>query len=148
MRVGFWLVALPLAGFGLWHWTHSGAPNLRQIEPLLRSYLESQHNCSGTLDIKQLDEISVGAYVQQMGGWPVYANHVEVCRAHDLSASYQSTVTTTYDGSHDADNKVAAVFARRTASGGVELFVPEIFQAGQRQMQEQLQKGLDSIKFN
>ena len=145
MRVGLVLVAV--GGLVAWHFLHSRPPTAAQVEPLLRSYLANAHNCSGTLVIKQLDSVSVGEYVDQMGGWPVYANHVEECR-DTLGTSYHSSVTTTYDGRQDAERNVAAAFARRTATGRVELYVPAVFQAGQREMQQALQKSLDSIKVN
>lgn len=147
MRFGFWTAAVALAGFGFWHFAHSRAPSAADVEPLLRGYLESTHDCTGTLTVNQLDSVAVGAYVSEMGGWPVYANHKEVCQV-EQSGAYHSTSTTTYDGSDDAARQVAAAFARRTATGRIELYVPDIFQAGQRQAQEALQKAVDSIKVN
>jgi hypothetical protein len=147
MRIGIWSAAIALAGFGIWHFTHARAPSAAEVEPLLRSYLESKQDCAGTLTVKQLDSVAVGAYMKDMGGWPIYANHKEECHV-EQSGSYHLTSTTTYDGSDDAASQVAAAFARRTATGGIELYVPGIFEAGQRQMQEALQKAADSVKVN
>jgi hypothetical protein len=52
----------------------------------------------------------------------------------------------------DANKQVAAAFVRRSASGQVELFVPQFFQDAQQQLsqeaQQQLQSALDSAKTN
>lgn len=146
MRMGVGLAAFALGAFAVWHFAHSSAPSAAQVEPLLRDYLESNGNCGGSVDV-QLDKVSIGPYASQMGGWPVYANHVEEC--HGKVPGYEnSSLTTTYDGSHDADKKVAAAFVRRTATGRLEMYTPEIFQSAQREMQQALQKGLDNMKVN
>ena len=145
MRTAFWLLAVPLAGFGLWHFAHSHSPSAGALEPLVRGYLA--HSCNGDLDIKQLDSIRVGAYSEQFGGWPVYANHVEVCAVHH-SSPYAFTAKTTNESSHDADHDVAIAFARRTWSGRVELYTPELFEAGERQMQQALDHAFDHVKVN
>jgi hypothetical protein len=147
MRIGFWSAAIALAGIGIWHFAHSRAPSAAEVEPLLRSYLESKPDCAGTLTVKQLDSVALGPYMKEMGGWPIYANHQEVCHV-EQSSSYHSSSTTTFDSSDDATRQVAAAFARRTASGRIELYVPEIFQTGQRQMQESLQKAVNGLKVN
>lgn len=145
MRGIFWLAAIVLAVFGIYHLAHSGAPSAQQVEPLLRSYLES--SCKGDAEIMQLDSIRVGTYVAQFKGWPVYANHVEQCVTHD-SSSYAGTTTSTYDGGHDADRNVAVAFVRRGWSGRLEMFTPELFQAAQQQMQQMMQHAFDNVKTN
>lgn len=146
MRVGVGLAAFAVGAFGIWHFAHSGAPSAAQVEPLLRTYLESQSKCQGTFDL-QLDNVSVGPYVSQFGGWPVYADHVEKCEGK-ISGFADSHSTMTYDGGHDAENKIAAAFVRRSFTGRLEVYVPELFQAGQREMQQLLQKSFDNIKVN
>jgi hypothetical protein len=131
MRASIWFGTIAITGFGIWHFMDAAGPSVSQVEPLLRSYLESARGCSGSLDVKQLDNIAVGKFVGSMGGWPVYANHVEVCRAHDpAAAAYQNAATTTYDGSPDADRKLAAAFVRHNEAGGFEIYEPAIFKAG------------------
>lgn len=137
MRAVLWCVAIGVGGFALWHHFHNGDPTVAQVEPALRDYLESQTCPSGVHRVTRLDTISVGAYVEQFGGWPVYADHQEECRDGGL--------VSINDGSNDAQKKVAVAFARRAAGGRVEMFVPAIFQQGQREMQEQLQKAFDSV---
>jgi hypothetical protein len=147
MRAGFWFIAVPLAVFGIYRFAHSGAPNPAQLEPLVRSYLES--SCpGGTANVSQLDDISVGEYAEQFGGWPVYANHVESCVEHDASKPYANTSTTIYRGGQDADRKVAVAFVRRRLSGRLELYTPELFQAAQREMQQSMQHAFDNVKVN
>lgn len=146
MRAGFWFLAIPLAVFGLYRFAHSGAPTPQQLEPLVRSYLES--SCGGAVQISQLDQVSAGEYSEQFGGWPVYANHEEACVEHDSSKPYANTTTTTYDGSHDVERKVAVAFVRRSLSGRLELYTPALFQAAQREMQQTLQHALDNVKVN
>lgn len=146
MRAGFWLLAIPLAALGLYRYAHSGAPNPRQLEPLVRGYLQS--TCTGTLEVSQLDDISVGEYSEQFGGWPVYANHVESCVEHDSSKPYANTTTIVDQNGHDADRKVAVAFVRRTMTGRLELYTPQLFRAAQREMQQTLQHALDNVKVN
>ena len=54
--------------------------------------------------------------------------------------------STTNLGLDDARRGVAVAFARKTSSGAVELFVPEIFQQGQQQMQQAFQSAFDNMK--
>jgi hypothetical protein len=140
MRKSICLFAVAVVVFGVWHFRNNAQPSVRQIEPLLKDYLESgaSAGCSGTLVLEQLDSVSVGTFNSQMGGWPIYAAHVESC--------HQGGNSTTYDGSKDAEHKVAAVFARRTAAGSIELFTPAIFQSAQREMQQTFQKAFDGIQ--
>jgi hypothetical protein len=146
MRAGMWLVAIPLAAFGLYRLAHSGAPSPQQVEPLVRSYLE--RSCPGGAEVSQLDGVRVGEYSQQFGGWPVYANHVETCVQHDPSKPYDNTTTLTHEAGHDADQNVAVAFAHRTMSGRLELYTPELFQQAQREMQQTLQHAFDNVKVN
>lgn len=146
MRIGVGLAALALGAFAVWHYAHPSAPSASQVEPLLHSYLESANHCGGTIDI-QVDNVSIGPYVSQMGGWPVYADHVEECHGK-VEGFDNSSLTTTYDGSHDAEKKVAAAFVRRTMSGRLEVYVPEVYQAAQREMQQTMQHALDNVKVN
>lgn len=146
MRVVLWLAVILLAGFGVYRFAHSGTPSAADVEPLLRSYLESQ--CTGASDVSQLDDIRVGEYSQQLGGWPVYANHVETCTDHDSSKPYQNSTHETYQGAHDADHNVAVAMVRRSASGRLEMYQPELFQAAQREMQQMLDHAFDNAKTN
>jgi hypothetical protein len=140
MRKSIWLIAVAAVVFGVWHFRSNAQPSARQIEPLLKNYLESgaSSGCSGTLVLEQLDSVSVGTFSSQMGGWPIYAAHVETC--------HEGGNSTTYDGSKDAEHKVAAVFARRTASGSIELYTPVIFQTAHGEMQRSFQKAFDNIQ--
>jgi hypothetical protein len=146
MRILFGMAAILLAVFGLYRFMHSGAPSPGEVEPLVRSFLEE--SCNGEVEITQLDSIRVGDYAQQFGGWPVYANHEETCVEHDDSKPYKNTMTTTHDSGHDADRNVAVAFARRTASGHLELYTPELFQSAQRDMQKMLDHAFDNAKVN
>jgi hypothetical protein len=135
-----------LGAFAVWYYAHPSSPSASQVEPLLRTYLESTSPCGGTID-NQVDNVSIGPYASQMGGWPVYANHVEEC--HGKVAGFDNnSLTTTYYGSHDAEKKVAAAFVRRSMSGQLELYEPEIYQGAQREMQQTLEHAVDSVKVN
>lgn len=136
MRKSIWVIAIAAVAVGVWRFRADAGPTVRQIEPLLENFLKS--GCRGTLVLERLDSVAVGAFSSQTGGWPIYAAHVETCREGGQS--------TTYDGSKDAERKIAAVFARRTAAGGIELYTPEIFQSAQRDMQRSLQTAFDGIQ--
>jgi len=140
MRKSIGVIAVAAVVFGVWHFRSNAQPSVQQIEPLLEDYLKSggSGGCSGTLVLEKLDSVSIGTFNTQMGGWPIYAAHVETC--------HEGGKSTTYDGSKDAEHKVAAVFARRTATGSIELYTPAVFQSAQRDMQQTFQKAFDSIQ--
>jgi hypothetical protein len=126
-------IIVVLAYFGYRHFQEPARPTVSDVETMLASYLESaKGNCS----VSHLSDVSVGDFSSQFGGWPVYASHEEVCQDGDTS--------TTYSGLDHADKQVAAAFVRRSASGSIELFVPQFFQDAQ----QQLQGALDSAKIN
>ena len=133
-------VAVGAALFGIWHWRSTSPPSATQVEPLLKDYLLSggSGDCSGAVTLEELDNVSVGEFSKQFGGWPVYANHRETCR--------QGHSSMTYDGSKDVERHVAAVFVRRTTTGRLEAYVPSFFADAQRQMDQTLQKALDNIQ--
>jgi hypothetical protein len=139
MRKLMVVVAVAAAGFAIWHWRSTSPPSANQVEPLLRDYLLSgaSDNCSGAMTLEQLDDVSVGEFSSQFGGWPVYANHRETCR--------QGGSSLTYDGSKDAERHVAAVFVRRTTTGRLEAYIPSFFSDAQRQMEQSFQKALSNM---
>src|SRR5215469_18630745 len=140
MRKLMVVMVVGAAVFAIWHWRSNSPPSAKQVEPLLKDYLVSgaSGHCSGVTTLDQLDDVSVGEFSSQFGGWPVYANHRETCR--------QGHSSMTYDGSKDVERHVAAVFVRRTTTGRLEAYVPSFFADAQRQMDQTLQKALDSIQ--
>ena len=140
MRKLMLLVAVGIAVLGVWHWRSTSPPSAQQVEPLLKDYLlsNSSGNCAGTKTLEQLDDVSVGEFSSQFGGWPVYANHQETC--------HQGNSSVTYDGSKDVERHVAAVFVRRTTTGRLETYLPSIFGDAQRQMEQSFQKALDNMQ--
>jgi hypothetical protein len=142
MKLLIIVILAVLAYFGYRYFAGDGAkPPTSDVEAKLSGFLAAaKGNCS----VSHLSDVSIGDFNQQFAGWPVYASHEEVCRDGDT--------TTTYAGLDDAKNQVAAAFARRNASGVVELFIPGFFQDAQRQLsqdaQQQLQGALDSAKTN
>jgi hypothetical protein len=126
-------IVIALTYFGYSHFHTPAKPAVADVESKLASYLATG---KGNCDVSHLSDISVGAFSEQFGGWPVYASHEETCRDGDTS--------TTYLGLEDATKQVAAAFARRDATGEVELFVPQLFQDAQQQMQS----ALDGAKTN
>lgn len=146
MKPFTWLVIIGVALFGFWHFRSRATPSAQDVEPALRAYLTRTltSKCSGSMTFEQLDNLSVGDYAPESGGWPVYADHAETCHEH----FGVTTSTTTYDGRGDAERHVAVAFVRRTVTGHVEVFLPDIFQAGERQMQQSLQKAVDGLQIN
>jgi hypothetical protein len=140
MRKLILLAAVGIAAFGLWHWRSTSPPSAQQVELLVRDYLvaNSSGNCSGSMTLEQLDDLSVGEFSSQFGGWPVYANHRETC--------HQGNGSVTYDGSKDVERHVAAVFVRRTRTGRLEAYMPSIFGDAQRQMEQSFKKALDNMQ--
>ena len=145
-----WLALIAIVVVAFMHYRSHSAPSSSEVESALRAYLSSPEaqNCSGTMTLDRLDDVRVGAYQEQFGGWPVYAAHRETCRGETHSSGYSSRTVQAYDGSRDAERNVAVAFARRSMSGGVELFVPGLFGAGERQMRETIQKSLEKVHFN
>jgi hypothetical protein len=117
-------VLIALAYLGYSHFRGDDKPSAADVEPGLTSYLATG---KGDCNVEHLSDISVGDFNSQFGGWPVYASHEETCRDGDT--------TTTISGLDHAETQIAAAFARRTASGQVELFLPSFFQNAQQQMQ-------------
>jgi hypothetical protein len=127
------------ASFAVWHWRSTSPPSANQVEPILKDYLLSgaSSNCPGAMTLDQLEDVSVGEFSSQFGGWPVYANHRETCR--------QGSSSMTYDGSKDVERHVAAVFVRRTTTGRLEAYIPSFFGDAQRQIEQSFQKALDTV---
>ena len=140
MRKLMLVVAVGITAYGVWHWRSTSPPSAAQVEPLLRDYLmaNSSGHCSGTMTLEQLDDVSVGEFSSQFGGWPIYANHQETC--------HQGGSSMTYDGSKDVERHVAAVFVRRTTTGRLETYLPSIFGDAQQQLQQSFQKALDGMQ--
>ena len=140
MRKLMVVVVVSAAVFAIWHWRSTLPPSANQVEPLLKDYLLSgaSGNCSGAMTLEQLDDVSVGEFSSQFGGWPVYADHRETCR--------QGNSSMTYDGSTDVERHVAAVFVRRTTTGRLEAYLPSIFGDARRQMEQSFQKALDNMQ--
>ena len=140
MRKLIVVIVVGAAIFAIWHWRSTTPPSANQVEPILKDYLLSSAsgNCAGDMTLEQLDDVSVGEFSSQFGGWPVYANHRETCR--------QGGSSMTYDGSKDVERHVAAVFVRRTTTGRLEAYIPSLFGDAQRQMQQSFQKALDNIQ--
>jgi hypothetical protein len=140
MRKLMVVMVVGAAVFAVWHWRSNSPPSAKQVEPLLKDYLLSgaSGRCSGVTTLDQLDDVSVGEFSSQFGGWPVYANHQETCR--------QGNSSLTYDGSSDVERHVAAAFVRRTTTGRLETFLPSFFGDAQRQMEQTFQKALDNMQ--
>ena len=99
------------------------------------------------MTLEQLDEVRVGEYAEQLGGWPVYAVHRETCHEENRSSGYPARYSRTYDGRRDGERNVAVGFVRRSVTGQVEVFVPGLFGEGERQMRETIHKSLESIQL-
>ena len=139
MRAVIALIVIAGIGYGIWHFKSASPPAAAAVEPLLRDYLAANGvaGCGGSVTVTQLEQVSVGEYSDQFQGWPVFADHMEVCRSGDNSS--------TYDGSKDAERKVAAAFVKRSG-GRLEIFTPGLFADAQKQMQNAMQSALDQVK--
>lgn len=145
MKYVIWgAVAIAALYLGRGFWGPS-APSARDVEPLVRDFLESGN---GRCTVDHLSDVSVGKYAEQMGGWPVYASHQETCRQSSTSATGVRLETSITNMSLDDPRKgVAVAFARRSSGGAVELFLPAIFRQGEKQMQQTVQSALDNVKM-
>lgn len=145
-----WLIFIAIAVVAVLHYRSHAAPSTHEVESALRVYLSSpaSQNCAGTMLLEQLDDVRVGEYQEQFGGWPVYAVHRESCQEENHSSGYPVRSTQTYDGRRDAERNVAVAFVRRSMRGGVEVFVPGLFRDGERQMQETIRKSFEHVQFN
>jgi hypothetical protein len=145
-----WLLFIAIAVVAFLYYRSHAAPSAREVESALRVYLSSpaSQNCSGSMTLEQLDDVRLGEYTEQFGGWPVYAVHRETCHEESRSSGYSSRSSQTYDGRRDAERNVAVAFVRRSATGHVEVFVPGLFRAGELQVRETIQKSLENIRFN
>ena len=144
-----WLLLVAIVAVAFVHYRSHAAPSTREVESALRVYLSSpeSQNCSGSMTLEQLDEVRVGEYAEQLGGWPVYAAHRETCHEENRSSGYSSRYSQTYDGRRDGERNVAVAFVRRSVTGQVEVFVPGLFGERERQMRETIHKSLESIQL-
>jgi hypothetical protein len=136
-----WIAIIAVAAFGFWRFGHhAAAPSAREVEPPFRAFLLSPESnlCSGTNTLDDLQSVKVGDYSKEFGGWPIYAEYSLTC--------HNGVTTTKFDG-HGGEGKITAAFVRRGSSGGLEVFVPEIFQNATREMQQALQSGLNNIQI-
>jgi hypothetical protein len=53
----------------------------------------------------------------------------------------------TYDGSDHSERKVAATFVRRGMTGSLQTFKPEFFEKFERDMQREIDKMTQRLKF-
>src|SRR5207253_8689138 len=120
-----WLLLVAIVAVAFVHYRSHAAPSAREVESALRVYLSSpkSQNCSGSMTLEQLDEVRVGEYAEQFGGWPVYAAHRETCHEENRSSGYSSRYSQTFDGRRDGERNVAVAFVRRSVTGQVEVFV-------------------------
>src|SRR5437762_9418649 len=83
-----WLLLVAIVAVAFVHYRSHAAPSAREVESALRVYLSSpeSQNCSGSMTLEQLDEVRVGEYAEQLGGWPVYAAHRETCHEENRSS--------------------------------------------------------------
>ena len=144
-----WLLLVAIVAVAFVHYRSHAAPSTREVESALRVYLSSPgaQNCSGSMTLEQLDEVRVGEYAEQFGGWPVYAAHRETCHEKNRSSGYPSRYSQTYDGRRDGERNVSVAFVRRSVTGQVEVFVPGLFGEGERRMRETIHKSLESIQL-
>jgi hypothetical protein len=145
-----WLLVIAIAVVAFLYYRSHAAPSAREVESALRVYLSSpgSQNCSGSMTLEQLDDVRLGDYTEQFGGWPVYAAHRETCHEVSRSSGYPVRSSTTYDGRRDGERNVAVAFVRRSVTGQVEVFEPALFRDGERQVRETIQKSLENIRFN
>src|SRR5947207_11678865 len=87
-----WLLLVAVVAVAFVHYRSHAAPSAGEVESALRVYLSSPgaQNCSGSMTLEQLDEVRVGEYAEQLGGWPVYAAHRETCHEENRSSGYSS----------------------------------------------------------
>jgi hypothetical protein len=130
-------VAVLVLGPGLIPRSGSGAtPTNSEVEPLVRAYLAKRgENCTTSF----LSNISVGEFEPRFGGWPIYVSHKTTCRKGSSSM--------TYDGSDHSERKVAATFVRRGMTGSLQTFKPEFFEKFERDMQREIDKMTQRLKF-
>jgi hypothetical protein len=115
-------------------------PTTAEVEPALKAYLTAKEatSGSGTVTIDQLSVTSVGDFSKEMGGWPVYTSAFQVTRHQGV---------TTITEQHPANANAAEAFARKTANGTIECFMPEVFQQAEKDMNGAMQKALDNIQI-
>src|SRR2546429_5126013 len=142
------LVAIVAVAFV--HYRSHAAPSAREVESALRVYLSppKSQNCSGSMTLEQLDEVRVGEYAEQFGGWPVYAAHRETCHEENRSSGYSSRYSQTFDGRREGERNVAVASVRRSDTGQFEVFVPGLFGVGERQLRKTILKSMVSIQLN
>ena len=132
-----WVLLLGAGAVAWWQWRGHEAPSPRDVESALRLYLASPESmpCAGSVNVDELSHVSIGKFASQFGAWPVYADFAQTCRV--------GVTTTRFQGSKD--DAAAVAFARRSADGKVEVFIPQVFQDAKHSMQQSLSKAFDTM---
>lgn len=130
------VVAGGRTGFSFRSISNNGSPPaVAQIAPVVEKYLLSSGSCGGSRSLKKLYVSSVGAYVPQFGGFPVYGDYSVVCK--------NGNITTTFNSS--GDSKTAITYLRSSLTGW-EAFTPEIFRQGEEEMKRLFEAEMSKIK--
>lgn len=123
------LIIIILIILGINKFVINNEPSVKDITPKLEVYLKNNKNCSGTVSIDHLSDISIGEYNKALKSWPIYASHKETCTT--------GRNTYTNDGLDSNTKKVPVAFARSTSSG-IEVFLPDIYNNIANQVQDDM----------
>lgn len=130
------VVAASRTGFSFPSISNNGTPPaVAEIAPAVEKYLLSSGSCGGSRSIKKLFVSSVGAYVPQFGGFPVYGDYSVVCK--------NGNITTTFNSS--GDSRTAITYLRNSLTGW-EAFTPELFRQGEEEMKRLFEAEMSKIK--
>jgi len=107
-------------------------PEIKDVYPLIEEYLTAQKakTCTGDVTIDSLRVNSVGDFIKEYGGWPVYSDFEVTCHSESITSTWKST----------DDCKTMTALVRQTSAGKYECFIPEMFQ--------QAQDMLNNMDFN
>jgi hypothetical protein len=116
----------------------SSKPAVTEIENVVREYLISRSSClGGSVTLEGYNVTSVGDFVDQMGGFPVYASYLSRC--------VKPGSTITYDGTKHKE--AAAAFVRKTGAGSYQAFTPQIFESAEKEIRAEMEKAFSKIKM-
>ena len=136
---------IAIALYGYYRIEGGQKPSIAEVEPALKAYLETEASGSGSATVSQLSVTRVGDFVKEIGGWPVYGSYTMTTEQY--SQIQGAPAVTTASQSVDPNDNSAIGFVRRTATGAVECFMPELFQNAEKEMNSAMQKAVDNIQI-
>jgi hypothetical protein len=132
MKISFWTLTSAVAATGLGA-CGKATPKVSDMQEPVTAYLIAykKSTCSGQVTLDKLEIKNVGAYQENFGGFPVYANFAVTCRDGGVKSTFKSS---------DADTMRVATCSARKVAGAWECIMPAFFAEGERELKRKMEE--------